>query len=59
MQHHGPYATLGSAYEWLYGKWLPQSGEEPRNAPPIELYVNDPRTTAPDQLRTDVRLPLT
>ena len=30
MQHHGPYATLGSAYEWLYGKWLPQSGEEPR-----------------------------
>ena len=58
MQHHGPYATLGSAYEWLYGKWLPQSGEEPRNAPPIELYVNDPRTTPPAQLRTDVRLPL-
>jgi AraC family transcriptional regulator len=58
MQHHGPYATLGSAYEWLYGKWLPHSGEEPRNAPPIELYVNDPRTTLPDQLRTDVRVPL-
>jgi AraC family transcriptional regulator len=58
LQHRGPYATLGSAYEWLYGKWLPQSGEEPRNAPPIELYVNDPRTTPPDQLRTDVRLPL-
>jgi AraC family transcriptional regulator len=58
MQHHGPYATLGSAYEWLYGKWLPQSGEEPQNAPPIELYVNDPRITPPDQLRTDVRLPL-
>jgi AraC family transcriptional regulator len=58
MQHHGPYATLGSAYEWLYGKWLPQSGEEPRNAPPIELYVNDPRITPAEQLRTDVRLPL-
>lgn len=58
MQHQGPHATLGSAYEWLYGKWLPQSGEEPRNAPPIELYVNDPRTTPPNQLRTDVRLPL-
>lgn len=59
MQHSGPYATLGSAYEWLYGKWLPQSGEEPRDAPPIELYVNDPRNTPPDQLRTDIRLPLT
>ena len=44
--------------EWLYGKWLPQFGEEPRSAPPIELYVNDPRTTPPEQLRTDVRLPL-
>ncbi len=58
MEHTGAYATLGTAYEWLYGKWLPQSGEEPRDAPPIELYVNDPRTTPPDQLRTDVRLPL-
>jgi AraC family transcriptional regulator len=58
MAHKGPYATLGGAYEWLYGKWLPQSGEEPRDAPPVELYVNDPRTTPPDQLRTDVRLPL-
>lgn len=37
MQHQGPYATLGSAYEWLYGRWLPTSGEEPRNAPPVEL----------------------
>jgi AraC family transcriptional regulator len=58
MQHHGPHATLRSGYDWLYGTWLPQSGEEPRNAPPIELYVNDPRTTPTDQLRTDVRLPL-
>ncbi len=58
LAHKGPYATLASAYEWLYGKWLPQSGEDPRDAPPIELYVNDPRTTAPDELRTDIRLPL-
>ncbi len=59
MQHKGPYATLGAAWEWLYGRWLPQSGEEPRDAPPFELYVNDPRNTPPDQLRTDIRLPLT
>jgi AraC family transcriptional regulator len=58
MAHTGPYATLAGAYAWLYGAWLPQSGHEPRDAPPIEVYVNDPRTTAPDQLRTDVRLPL-
>ena len=58
MAHKGPYATLTAAYDWLYGKWLPQSGEEPRDAPPVELYVNDPAQTAPDALRTDIRLPL-
>lgn len=58
MAHKGAYATLGAAYEWLYGHWLPQSGQEPSDAPPIEIYVNDPRMTAPDDLRTDIRLPL-
>jgi AraC family transcriptional regulator len=58
LAHTGPYATLGAAYDWLYGSWIPQSGEEPRDAPPVEFYVNDPRTTTPDHLRTDIRLPL-
>ncbi|MEQ8825941.1 MAG: AraC family transcriptional regulator [Filomicrobium sp.] len=58
MEHKGPYATLGAAYDWLYGKWLPESGEEPRDAPPVEIYVNDPATTAPADLRTDICLPI-
>jgi AraC family transcriptional regulator len=58
LQHTGPYATLASAWDWFYGQWLPRSGEEPRDAPPIELYVNDPRTTPAAELRTDIRLPL-
>ncbi len=58
LAHKGPYATLAGAYAWFYGQWLPQSGEEPRDAPPVEVYVNDPRKTAPDDLRTDIRLPL-
>ncbi|MEM9634276.1 MAG: AraC family transcriptional regulator [Pseudomonadota bacterium] len=58
LEHTGPYQTLGAAYEWLYGHWLPTCGLEPRDAPPLEVYVNDPRTTLSTQLRTDVRLPL-
>ena len=58
MEHRGPYPTLAAAYDWFYGKWLPQSGEEPRDARPVELYVNDPMQTPPDELRTDIRLPL-
>ncbi len=58
MAHMGAPATLTSAYEWFYGQWFPRSGEEPRDAPPIEVYLSDPRTTPADELRTDVRLPL-
>ncbi|MEP2706631.1 MAG: GyrI-like domain-containing protein [Roseibium sp.] len=58
LEHTGPYQTLNSAYEWLYGHWLPDSGLEPKDAPPLEVYINDPRTTPSAQLRTDIRLPL-
>jgi len=58
LEHTGPYPTLKSAYDWLYGYWLPNSGLEPRDAPPLEVYINDPRTTPSANLRTDIRLPL-
>lgn len=58
LEHKGPYSTLKTAYEWLYGKWLPQSGEEPRDMPPLEVYINDPRETPSEEIRTDIRLPL-
>lgn len=58
LEHRGPYQTLKSAYDWLYGTWLPGSGEEPKDEPPLEVYVNDPRTTRSQDLRTDIRLPL-
>lgn len=58
LEHKGPYATLEKAYTWLYGTWLPNSDEEPRDDPPLEVYVNDPKSTPPADLRTDIRLPL-
>ena len=58
LEHKGPYPTLKRAYEWLYGSWLPNSGSEPKNSPPLEVYVNDPRVTPSTDLRTDIRLPL-
>jgi AraC family transcriptional regulator len=56
--HVGPYAELGRAYTWLYGTWLPQSGEEAADAPCIEAYLNDARTVPPTELRTEIWLPL-
>jgi AraC family transcriptional regulator len=56
--HVGPYAELGRAYDWLYGTWLAQSGEEAADAPCVEAYLNDARLVPPSELRTEIWLPL-
>lgn len=56
--HVGPYTELAHAYKWAYGTWLPQSGEEIANAPIVEEYLNDARTVPPNDLRTEIWLPL-
>jgi AraC family transcriptional regulator len=56
--HRGPYAELKAAYDWLYQTWLPASGEEPRNLPCLEEYLNDPRHVAAKDLETAVMMPL-
>lgn len=58
LRHKGPYAGLPSAYDYLYGQWLPNSGEEPRDAPANEIYVNTPADTAQPDLLTDICLPI-
>ena len=56
--HVGPYAELAHAYKWLYGTWLAQSGEELADAAIVEEYLNDARTVPPNDLRTEIWLPL-
>lgn len=58
MAFRGPYTGLSAAYDWLFGVWLPGSGEALRDAPSWEFYLNDPMDTAPEDLRTDIYLPL-
>jgi AraC family transcriptional regulator len=54
----GPYSGLGQAYSEFLGQWLPRSGRELRNAPCFEVYVNDPQSTPPEELMTDIYVPL-
>lgn len=58
LQHRGPYAMLGDSYAWLHGHWLPASGREAAAAPSFEHYLNDPRTTPPADLLTEICVPL-
>lgn len=56
--HEGPYDTLGETYARLCGEWAPRSGREFRSAPCFEVYLNDPESEAPEDLLTDVYVPL-
>ena len=58
MHYKGPYSGLKAAYDYAYGEWLPKSGEETGDHPPIEVYLNNPADTAPEDLLTDVCVPL-
>jgi AraC family transcriptional regulator len=58
LTHIGPYRQLGESYHWLFGTWLPASGRELRNTPTYEIARNSPGSTPPEQLRTDIYLPL-
>lgn len=58
LEFKGPYSDLEAPYRWLYDTWLPQSGEEPRDDPPYEAYLNDARSTPPTELRTAICIPL-
>lgn len=58
ITHQGPYDGLEEAYGTIMGQWLPQSGREMRETPNFEIYRNDPVRTPPEQLLTDIYIPL-
>lgn len=58
VEFKGPYSEIHTAYRWLCGEWLLQSGEELASQPAVEFYLNDPSKTAPAELRTDIYLSL-
>ncbi len=58
VTHIGPYDRLNQTYAELFGRWLPSSGRELRSEPSLEFYMNDPESTEPEDLLTDIYAPL-
>jgi len=58
LRHVGPYSNMRSAYQWLYGEWLNNSGREVADQPAFEEYLNNPREVPPTELITDIYMPL-
>ncbi len=50
----GSYAELEKPYSWLFGEWLPNSGYEAADFPPMDEYLNDPKETPPNELLTRI-----
>jgi AraC family transcriptional regulator len=58
ITHTGPYEGIHETYDRLCGGWLPSTGRELASVPAFERYLNSPYDTAPENLRTDIYLPL-
>ena len=56
--HVGPYSGLGEAWGFLRLKWVPRNGESVGHAMSYEVYRNTPMYAKPDELITDLYLPL-
>ncbi|MCP4291717.1 MAG: AraC family transcriptional regulator [bacterium] len=52
--HRGPFDGLKNTYATLHGQWLPASGQKAMDFPSQEVYLNDPETTAPEDLLVEI-----
>ncbi len=58
VTHRGSYAGLPGVYRGIFHDWLPGSGRALRHAPCFEVYVNNPNSTADENLITEIYVPL-
>ncbi len=58
MVHKGSFDTLKDSYKRIYGQWLPGSGREVESGPSIEVYLKDPDKVPPEEMETEIRIPL-
>ena len=56
--HQGPYERLSDTYREIFGAWLPGSGTRLREVPSFEIYLNSPDQVKPEELRTEICIPI-
>lgn len=56
--YKGPYSDLGSVYDTIYAHLLPETGLELRDSHCFEKYVSDPSRTEPENLKTEIYIPV-
>lgn len=52
------YDNLQAVYDTIYGKYLPEMECTLRDEASAERYLNDPCKTAPEELLTEIYIPV-
>ena len=58
FRYVGSYDNLHSVYDTIYGKWIPEHGYRIAEFPGYEKYLNHPANTKPEDLITEVYIPI-
>lgn len=56
--YKGPYSNLQAVYDTIYGKYIPEMECTLRDEASAERYLNDPCETAPEDLLTEIYIPV-
>ncbi len=57
--HKGPYENFQETYSFIFNEWLHETTYKLRDEPCFEIYLNkDPRRTKPDNLKTEIYIPI-
>ena len=51
-------SEYGDAWDYMYGEWLPDSGYQPRDAFPFEVYLSEPSVNPQQKQLLDIYLPI-
>ena len=58
ITHQGPYDQIPEKLYWFYKDGLKELGQKPKDSPCMMIYRNSPMRTPPEQLLTDIFMPL-
>ncbi len=57
--HKGAYENFQETYSFIFNEWLPENNHKLRDEPCFEIYLNkDPRRTKPENLKTEIYIPI-
>ena len=56
--YQGTYKHLDEVDDYIYYKWLIESGTELRNAPCFEKYISNPNQVEESKLKTEIYIPI-